>query len=181
MSTKRSEDFRFLIAEFCVKPALVNLAMGALVTWLIYRSMSFVPFWGGQGIAVDLVITTVIVTVLTDPITRRLVRVHVGRGRLQSFQSAKWRQVPVRHLPSNPVLRPLSLALANVVTLTLPVILACSALGFQGALLGRFLALKSRLHGRSGHRRRSGLRRSHFGRRITPRAEGIRTEMIATR
>ncbi len=142
MSTFTPNGRKQFITEFCLKPAFVNLVLSAAAGWMVYRSTAVVPFWGEQGIAADLVITTFIVAVLTYPITRGLVRAQLRTGRLRPFTRSELRD-PLRLFPKHVLFRSLFLALGSVLFLAAPVVLAGSLLRIEAAGFIPFLPLKA--------------------------------------
>ena len=73
---------RFLLVEQVVGGGVVNLAIAALLSWLLLRHAERVPVTGSQGVVVDTIASAFMIPFATCLIVTRIVRRQVSRGRI---------------------------------------------------------------------------------------------------
>lgn len=73
--------------------ALVNAALNPLVEWGLNRSKGFQPLWGGEGVVINMVLTSIILSVLVALFTARGVHHQLAAGRITAMRAAA---VPAR-------------------------------------------------------------------------------------
>jgi len=106
-----SEHRRFLGKQLAIS-AVLNAAICALFVWLMFGNLDAVPLWGLSGLAVDLIPTTFMITLMTGVALTLASRSAVRSGKLAGLQ---WRA----RMPRNALLRGLLLA-AIAVSLLVP-------------------------------------------------------------
>ncbi|MFN3388280.1 MAG: hypothetical protein ACK40O_05065 [Allosphingosinicella sp.] len=103
------EHRRFLNVQLAVS-ALLNAAISALFVWIVFGGRALVPLWGARGLAIDLVPTTFMITLMTAIALTLATRAAVRSGRLPRLDRR-------RRLPRPVLLRAPLLALAFTLAL----------------------------------------------------------------
>nr|WP_313776834.1 hypothetical protein [Mycobacterium sp.] len=68
--------------------ALVNAVLNPLVEWGLNRSKGFQPFWGGDGVVANMVLTSLILSVLVALFAARGVHHQLAAGRITAMRAA---------------------------------------------------------------------------------------------
>lgn len=105
------DERRFLNVQLAIS-AVLNAAISALFVWLMFGGVDFVPLWGMEGLAFDLVPTTFMITLATTIALTIATRAKFGG------EGAR------RGLPRNPVLRALVFAPLATILIVPPCVLA---------------------------------------------------------
>lgn len=70
------------VRDQAVGAALVNAALNPLIEWGLNRSKGFQPFWGSGGVVVNIVLTSIILSVLVALFAARGVHHQLAAGRI---------------------------------------------------------------------------------------------------
>ena len=116
ISDLSAEHRRYLRTETAVN-SIVNAAFSALFAWLFFRSANTIPLWGAMGMAVDLIPTVFMCTLVTGLIATTMTRKKVRQGVLHRLSSAWLNYMLIRMWPRNVVLRSILLALLATLAL----------------------------------------------------------------
>lgn len=68
--------------------ALVNAALNPLIEWGLNRSKGFQPFWGSDGVVLNMVLTSIILSVLVALFAARGVHHQVAAGKITAMRVA---------------------------------------------------------------------------------------------
>ncbi|GGI71451.1 hypothetical protein GCM10007973_05530 [Polymorphobacter multimanifer] len=113
------DEERAMVRKETLVSTLPNAVISALFVWLLFGGQPTVPLWGPAGLAVDLLPTTLMLTLMTTIGLTLLVRHRRRRGSPPAHGS-NW-------LPRHPLLRGLMLG-ALMLVLFVPVSVALLAL-----------------------------------------------------
>lgn len=103
---------------------VVNVLLGVLATYAFVPNNVPIPLWGGQGIAVDLVPTVFMLTLIGNTVITFVTRHRLRTGKVTPILRARCGWL-ARHLPRRPAPRILLLAFAATA-----VVVPVSVLGF---------------------------------------------------
>lgn len=139
MHTLSDEQRRYLKIETAIN-AFVNAVISALFAWLFFRNVPVVPLWGEMGMAVDLIPTVFMITLVPaipmSLVTRRRVRSRI-------VAPIDRRDFPMLSLlPGNVVLRAILLALAATIVLVPLTVTILWVLGIFEMGFAPFVAFK---------------------------------------
>lgn len=102
MHPKSEEQARYVRRETWVG-CVFNAALSVVFAFLVFRGQSPIPLWGAQGLAVDLIPTVFMITLVGNLIATLITRRRVARGHVAALISTspvpwhnKW--LPVRLL-----------------------------------------------------------------------------------
>lgn len=114
------EHRRFLVVDQLIGAAIVNFLLNAALAWLLFRRSPSVALYASPGIAIDTVVTALVLPLVTAVVAAFVVRLRVLRGELPPIptpaanDSAWWRRSTLR--------RGALLGVAAVVLAALPAI-----------------------------------------------------------
>ena len=73
---------RFFLVEQGVGGGVINLAIAALLSWVLFRHAERLPVAGSQGVVVDTIVSAFMIPFATCLIVTRIVQRHVRDGRI---------------------------------------------------------------------------------------------------
>lgn len=135
-----SDVSRYVRAE-TVASVVINAAVSAAFVWLIFRGMAVIPLWGSRGLAVDLIPTTFMITLMST-----IASTLITRGRLRRSQAPQLARADAgsiaRALPRNLLLRALTLALGATLVLVPLTVAGLILFGIESAAYGNVMLFK---------------------------------------
>ncbi|HVN38987.1 MAG TPA: hypothetical protein VMW19_12540 [Myxococcota bacterium] len=132
---------RLLLVDNGVGAAAFNFALNGAIAWLLFRSVTHVPLWGGSSVAGDTLVTAFLLPFLTCLIVTRLVARQVAEGRIPRLSEAD--RTPSSWSRRSPLSRGALLGAASVVLAALPVVAALALSGSAGLALWSFIGFKA--------------------------------------
>lgn len=72
-----------------VAAAVVNVVLNPLIEWVLNRGKGFQPFWGSDGVAVNMAVTSVILSVLVALFAARGVHHELAAGRINQLPASR--------------------------------------------------------------------------------------------
>lgn len=125
-----------------VLSVVFNTIISGAFAWGMFHGEDIVPLWGSRGIAVDLVPTVFMITLVLTIVLTKITRRRLRRGKLPAPSWNRTDLPLVGWLPENVLLR--ALALAAVLTLVLvPLsVLILAQLGVEQMGFGVFFVFK---------------------------------------
>jgi hypothetical protein len=136
---KLSPDHRrFLLFEQGIGGGLVNLAIAALLCWLLFRHAERVPVTGSQGMVVDTIASAFMIPFATCLIVTRIVRRQVRRGRIPLLD----RDLFCALMPRNILLRAILLGFVCAATIYPIIVVGCISLGANSVSIQHFWLFK---------------------------------------
>jgi hypothetical protein len=121
---------------------LVNAGLNPLFEWLLNRDKGYQPLWGSAGAVVNLVVTSIILSLLVALFAARGARHELSAGRMRADGGSVRMRRPLSRLPRHGWLLGLLLGAAAAVV----VVVACwllDLLGVSGLTLSQMLVLKA--------------------------------------
>lgn len=140
-ATLSAEHRRFLVVDEIVVPAIVNFAINAALAWLTLRGRATLPLWGASSIAVDTLVTAMVLPILTALVAAFLIRLRVARGTLSPLPPE--RLAPSRWSRRSAWVRGALLGAVAVVLLATPLVLVLALAGVDALGASRFIWLKA--------------------------------------
>jgi hypothetical protein len=134
------EHRRFLIVDEIIVATAVNFLLNAGIAWFLFRSAT-VPFWGGSGIAADMLGTAFLMPLLTSLIARWLVPWQVNRGVLPKIPAAHLRSSVLRRRPGYQ--RGIVLGVLSMIVIAVPFIALFAHFGPAQLSRGHFIWFKA--------------------------------------
>ena len=116
MEATAAETRRALLTEMAIS-IVPNALVSALFVWLLFRDAALIPLWGPKGVALDLVPTTFMLTLMTTIALTLIVRARKRAGKAATAAPG-WPR-----LPRHPVLRGLLLGAALSLLFVPPTVL----------------------------------------------------------
>lgn len=142
-SERMSPDHRrYLVLEQGLGAALVNFVLNGLIAWAMFRGQSFVPLWGEQSIAGDIVGTTFLLPLLTCLIVTPLASGQIRSGRLAPLGWTPISHPVLRWLPAGTFRRALAMGAICTVVIA-PIAISLVALQITAMSFWRFVAFKA--------------------------------------
>ncbi len=142
-SRRMSPDHRrYLLLEQGLGAALVNFVLNALIAWAMFRGHDFVPLFGQQSIAGDIVGTTFLLPLLTCLIVTPLARGQLRSGRLAPLGWTTVSHPVLGWLPAGTFRRALALG-AICTVIVAPIAISLLALQVTALSFWRFIAFKA--------------------------------------
>ncbi|MDB4969959.1 MAG: hypothetical protein JWN44_5648 [Myxococcales bacterium] len=118
---------RFLLVDEVIGSSIVNFLLNGAMAWWVFRKATSVPLWGSSSIAVDTLVTSFVLPLLTALIATPIVRAQVAWRKLPLLPKAELRSsVWTRRTV---VMRGALLGVAAVVLVGAPVVLFFSLVG----------------------------------------------------
>jgi hypothetical protein len=144
---KLSPDHRrFLLVEQVVGGGVVNLAIAALLSWLLLRHAERVPVTGSQGVVVDTIASAFMIPFATCLIVTRIVRRQVRRGRIAVLDGG----VLCAFMPRSILWRAILMAFVCAAAISPIIVAACTSLGANSVSVQHFLLFKLGFAGAEG-------------------------------
>lgn len=129
------EHRRFLLFEQCAIPTAINLVVNGLIAWLLNRSTTTIPIWGGSSVAVDLLGTSFLLPLIVCLAVSPNVKKKVKSGDLSPLSTDR---LPIFLWYKKSLwLRAIFLGIAGVVFAGIPVV------WILGIAQARFIPLMS--------------------------------------
>lgn len=137
-----SDTHRRYIRSETLIGCVFNAALSVVFAFLIFRGATLIPLWGAEGIAMDLVPTVFMITLIGNLIVTLLTRRRVRDGAVPPLHDSEAQGTLARRLPRNALLRVLLAAVTMTVTLV-PVSIGVLALvGVEAMPFWPFVAFK---------------------------------------
>lgn len=130
---------RFLTIDQCAIPTVINLVANGAICYLLNRSVTLFPLWGGSSVAVDLLATAFLLPFLLCVISSKSVAKMVTSGKLPPIPAS---QYPLDIFQLSPLKRGLGLAAAGLIFAGAPILMALSLGGSQGFPLLNYVIFK---------------------------------------
>ena len=121
---------------------LVNAGLNPLLEWLLNREKGFQPLWGSAGAVVNLVVTSMILSVLVALFAARGVRHELAAGRLRADGGSSRIRRPLLRLPRRGWLAGLVLG-AAAAAVVVAVCWLLDLLGVSGLTLNQMIVVKA--------------------------------------
>lgn len=121
---------------------LVNAGLNPLFEWLLNRDKGYQPLWGSAGAVVNLVVTSIILSLLVGLFAARSAHRELSAGRIRADGGSLRMRRPLSWLPRHGWLLGLLLGAAAAVVLAV----ACwllDLLGVSGLTLNQMLVVKA--------------------------------------
>ena len=121
---------------------LVNAGLNPLIEWLSHRQKGFQSLWGSNGAVVNLVVTSMILSVLVALFAARGVRLELAAGRMRADSGSSRMRRPFSRLPGQGWLAGLVLGAAAAAVLVV-VCWLLGLLGMSGLTLRQMIVVKA--------------------------------------
>ena len=118
------EHRRFLLVDQCAIPTAINLVVNGLIAWLMNRSVSSVPIWGGASVALDLLATSFLLPFIVCALVSSTIKGKVRSGKLSPIPP---NLLPITHWYKRSLwLRAIFLGIAGVLFAGIPIVWSLS-------------------------------------------------------
>lgn len=114
------EHRRFLLVEQCAIPTAINLVANGLIAWLLNRSVTTVPIWGGGSVTFDLLATSFLLPFIVCLAVTPGVKKKVKSGKLSPLTA---NQFPIfRWYKRSPLLRAIFIGMLGIIFAGVPIV-----------------------------------------------------------
>lgn len=110
MGVRLSGEHRRYIRNELLVCCVVNAMFGLAFAFLFFHDVSTIPFWGAGGIAVDLIPTVFMLTLMGNLAATYLTRSRVTNGKVSPVDPGALGPI-ARYLPGNALVRVLTMAI----------------------------------------------------------------------
>lgn len=141
MESNLSSAHKKYIRNEMMVGCVINAMLAFAFTFMLFKNNAHVGLWGGDGIALDLVITLFMLTLLANTAVMLITRKRVQAGRIPRLKSSALRFAGIR-LPRNLVNRALLVAVLTTAIIGPLSIGAFIALNISSMPLWPFVAFK---------------------------------------
>jgi hypothetical protein len=132
---------QYLIVKQALVPALVNLVLNGLISWLVLRNVASITLWGKPSIALDLLLTAFLIPFITCFINSYTIAKSVRSGKVEKLD-APLRYFTLWHL--TPIYaRSFLLGLIALVCVGVPTVLLLETLWVEPISLWQFVIFKA--------------------------------------
>ncbi|HJR15550.1 MAG TPA: hypothetical protein VJ808_01755 [Gemmatimonadales bacterium] len=138
-----SHDYRkYLVAQGLIG-AGINFVLNGAIGWTLYRHLAYIPLYGQQSVAADIILTSLLLPVLVCLITTPLIRSEVRKARLPAASWLSLGSSRTAYVLRNLLLRALVLGVLSTLLVSPVTILTLHALRVEGLEFWTFLGFKA--------------------------------------
>lgn len=134
---------RYLVIEHGIVPVVINVVLNGVIAWVMFGDRSSVWVWGVDGLAGDVIATTLLLPALLCLIATPMARRQVRAGKVPPLRWNRREHPLIDWLPRRTRTRALTLGAAATLTIAPTTLAILAAANIDALSVDAFLAFKA--------------------------------------